>query len=236
MPRVAPYCVPGGVRVVSISPCHTRNRSCLFTTEASLQLAPCGSACRYTTPCPVESVEFIAGAQPHVVRRRSDPSLTPARIAKVGASPLRASSVKKASSLFVKPSPTSTLPRVVSANLLNTISRVEGALDVKETSSMIGSLCLSVLLLSQATGKSALLRSNHNSLRHRGDTSRASRRDSRAPPLAPRVRPLGSVPLLELLAATEGSGANHAVHGHDPVEMIDLVLLKLRKIVLHPGL
>ena len=56
------------------------------------------------------------GAQ--VVLSCSDPSLTPARILKTGPTPLRAAPVEKAPSLFVKPSPTSTLPRVVSAATL----------------------------------------------------------------------------------------------------------------------
>ena len=56
------------------------------------------------------------GAQ--VVLSRSDPSLTPARILKTGPTPLRAAPVEKAPSLFVKPSPTSILPSVVSAATL----------------------------------------------------------------------------------------------------------------------
>src|ERR671910_3531441 len=61
---------------------------------------------------------YIPVARGYVVLSCSDPSLTPARILKTGPSSLRAPSVEKAPSLLVKPSPTSTLPRVVSTTTL----------------------------------------------------------------------------------------------------------------------
>jgi hypothetical protein len=81
---------------------------------------------RYTLTYAGWGVFITEGSRAYVARRRSDPSLTPARIAKMGASPLRAPSVKKAPSLFVKPSPTSTLPRVVSAKILAEVPAVAG--------------------------------------------------------------------------------------------------------------
>src|SRR5215212_9450764 len=60
--------------------------------------------------------------QVHLALSCRDPSLTPARIVRTGAFPLKAPSVKKAPSLLVKPSPTSTLPRVVSAITLAAVA------------------------------------------------------------------------------------------------------------------
>src|SRR5215212_750227 len=51
----------------------------------------------------------------HLALSCNDPSLTPARIVRTGAFPLKAPSVKKEPSLLVKSSPTSTLPKLVSA-------------------------------------------------------------------------------------------------------------------------
>src|SRR5918995_1491433 len=66
-------------------------------------------------PCAEAYIPVVRG---YVVLSCSDPSLTPARILKRGPSPLRAAPVEKVPSLLVKPSPTSTLPRVVSTTTL----------------------------------------------------------------------------------------------------------------------
>src|SRR3712207_2807925 len=53
----------------------------------------------------------------HIARSFRAPSLTPARIVSSGPAPDFPASVQKAPSSFVNPSPTSTLPRVVSATI-----------------------------------------------------------------------------------------------------------------------
>jgi hypothetical protein len=62
------------------------------------------------------------------------------RIFKVGPFPPRAASVRKTPSFFVKPSPTSTLPRVVSADTLAAVDAGTDTVTAESPVSMLASV------------------------------------------------------------------------------------------------
>src|SRR5215210_6280179 len=77
------------------------------------------------------------GGIAYVTLSCSAPSLTPARISKTGRRPPRAPSVRNAPSRLVKPSPTPTLPKVVSATIL---AAVEAGTEISTPESPVSTL------------------------------------------------------------------------------------------------